>query len=110
MITTTATPIKCTTLIPMVVSLWKTRKRIFSHPHKKGVRRPSTTGQTSIAREGARQAEVVAEIYSYSSLCTACTMTVIPITAQKIVRYSSNPRQRWSKTPTSLHNNHHPEK
>jgi hypothetical protein len=50
------------------------------------------------------------EAHLYSSLHTAGPMAVIPTTAQKTALYSLNPRERWSKTPTSFYNNHRLEK
>jgi hypothetical protein len=71
------------------------------------VREPSITEQTSTIKEG-RQAEAAAE--AHSSLRTACTMSTTPTTAQKIAQYSYNPKEKWTKTVTSLHHNPHPEK
>jgi hypothetical protein len=106
------TPSKYTSSTPMVVSLWKTEKRILGHLHKKEVRGPSSTGQTSTIRDGVCQAKaaVEAETHAHKSFHTVCTMAVTPTTAQKIAPYSLSPKERWSKTPSSLRNNHHPEK
>jgi hypothetical protein len=48
--------------------------------------------------------------YTHTILHIACITTVKPTTAQKIASYFSNPKERWSKTPTSLCNSHHPER
>jgi hypothetical protein len=84
MTTSVATPSKYTTSIPMVVGLRKTGKRILGYPQKKEIKGPSITDQTSITSEGACQVEaaVATEAHSHSSLCIACTMAMIPTTAQ----------------------------
>jgi hypothetical protein len=94
----------------MAVGLQKTGKRILGHPRKKEVTRLLTTDQISTTREVASQVKVVVTAEAHSSLCTACTMEMILTIAQKTTQYSSNPRERWSKTPTSLHNNLYLEK
>jgi hypothetical protein len=103
---------KYTTSTLTVVGLRKTGKRILGHSRKKGVRGTSIIGQSSITREGACQDEamVMAEAHTHSSLHTVCIMAMIPITAQKTVPYSLNLKERWSKTPRSSRNSHHPEK
>jgi hypothetical protein len=132
--TSAATPSKYTISFLMVAGLQKIGKKL-DHPHSKEARGPSTTDQTTTTREGACQAEdavmteahsslriastmtmtpiITQKIVQYSSnptnLHIACTMTTTPTIAQKTAQYSSNPRGRWSKTPTSLHNNPHPE-
>jgi hypothetical protein len=82
--TSAGTPSKYTTSILMAGDPKKIGKRISGHPRKKGVRGPSTTGQTNTTRDGASQAKVVIMVVAHLSLRTACTMTTIPTTAQKI--------------------------
>jgi hypothetical protein len=71
------------------------------------VRELSITKQITTTKEGACQAgaEVTAE--AHSSLCTICAMAVTQTIAQRIVQSSYNPKQKWSKTTTSLHDNPH---
>jgi hypothetical protein len=104
-IISTTTLSTSTTSIPMVVGLRKIGKRISGHPRKKEARRPLTIGQTSITREGACQALAEARSSIYTTRTMAATTTI----AQKIAQYSSNPRGRWSNTPTRLSNNPHPD-
>jgi hypothetical protein len=68
----------------------------------------STTNQISITREGACQAEsaVTVEARTHSKLYNVCTMVMTPTITQKIAPSSSNPKERWSRTPSSPHNNH----
>jgi hypothetical protein len=111
LVTTTisaATLNKCTTSTPMVVSLRRIGKRILDHLRSKEAKEPLSKGQISITTEGACKAEavVMAEAPTHSSLCTACTMAVKPTIAQKTAPSSSSPKERWSKIPTSLYNNH----
>jgi hypothetical protein len=94
----------------MVASLWKTRKRILVHPHKKGVRRLSTTEQINTTKEEASQAEDEVKVETHSSLRTACTTATIAITAEKIAQHSSNPKERWSKIANSICHNPYLEK
>jgi hypothetical protein len=112
MIIRAATPSRCTTSIPMVVDLWKTRRIILDHPHKKEVRRPSIIGQISTISEAAcpSGATVATEANTHSSLRTECTMVVKPTTTQKIALFSSSLKERWSKTPSNSRNNHRPGK
>jgi hypothetical protein len=78
------TPSMSTTMILMPTGFWKTRKRILGHPCKKGVRRLLTKEQATTTKEGACQAEAEVMAEAHSSLRTACTMTMIPTTSQKI--------------------------
>jgi hypothetical protein len=84
----------------------------FGPPHKKETREPLTRDPASTVNEAARQDEAVAtaEVHSHTSLHITCIMATTPTTEQKIAPYSSSLKERWSKTTSSLRNNHHPEK
>jgi hypothetical protein len=68
--------------------------------------------QISIITEGVCQAEAMVgvETLTHSSLCTACTMAAKPTTAQKTALSSLSLKERRSKIPSSLYNNHRLEK
>jgi hypothetical protein len=108
MIISVATPSRYTTLTPTAVDLRKTGKGILAHPYKREAKGPSTTDQTNTIREGACQAEavVMADTHTHISLRTACTAVAKPAIAEKTAPYSSNPKEKWSKTPSNLHTNH----
>jgi hypothetical protein len=96
----------------MVVSLQRIGKRILDHLRKKEATEILSKGQTNITREGVHQAEAVVavETHIHSGLRTTCTTTVKPTITQKTAPYYLSPKERWSKTPINLRNNHHPEK
>jgi hypothetical protein len=105
--TNVTTPSMSTTLTVMVVGFRKTGKRILDHPCKKGARGPSITYQTNTIKEEACRAEATVMVEAHLSLRTACTTTMTPTIAQKSAQFSLNPREKWSKNPTSLRNNPH---
>jgi hypothetical protein len=84
----------------------------FGPPPQEKARGALTTHQISTAWEGACQAKaaITVEAHTLSSLRIACTMVVKSSITQKIVPFSSSPKEKWSKTPSSLCNNHQPEK
>jgi hypothetical protein len=106
MIISVATPSKYIALTPMAVDLRRIGKGILVHLYNKETKDPLSKDETTIIIEGACQAEV----HTLSNLYTACFTTVKPTIAQKIAPSSSSPKERWSKTPASLHSNHHLEK
>jgi hypothetical protein len=110
MIINAITPSRCTTLISIVAGHQRTAKRILDHLCKKGTMQLSVRGPLITVIEMATRAEatVTGEDRTHSSLCIACFMVAKPTTAQKVALYSSSLKERWSKTPNSLHNNHHP--
>jgi hypothetical protein len=112
MIINTITGSRCTASIPIVAGHLRTGKRILDHLHKKGTMQLSTRGPLITVSEVAHRAEatVAVEARTHSGLRTACFRAAKPTTTQKIAPYSSSLKERWSKTPNSLHNNHHLEK
>jgi hypothetical protein len=108
MIINAATPSQCTTSIPIFVGHQKIGIRISDPLRKKEAKALSTKGQISIINEGAHQAEatVAAEGHTPTSLRTACSMAVKSTIIQKIVPYSSSLKGIWSKTLSSLRDNH----
>jgi hypothetical protein len=107
-----ATPNRCISLISTVAGDQKIGKRTLDHLRKKGIIQPSTRGLLITITKATHQAEatVMTEARTHLGLCTACFMAAKPTTAQKIAPYSSNLKERWSKTLSSLHSNHHLEK
>jgi hypothetical protein len=112
MIINAITPSRCIASIPMVVCHQRIGKIILDHLCKKGTMQLSTRGLPITVSEAVHRAEtaVTAEARTLSNLRTASFMAVKPITAQKITPYSLSQKERWSKTPNNLCNNHHPEK
>jgi hypothetical protein len=99
-------------LTSMVVGHQRIGRRILDRPHKKEAREPSTISKISTSREVGHQAEavVMTEARTPSSLRTACTTTVKPTVAQKIVPSFLSPKEKCSKTPNNRRNIHQLEK
>jgi hypothetical protein len=110
--TSVATPSKHTTSISMALGLRKTRKRFFGPPPQERSQRTFDNMSNQYNQKGGVPGQgrgsgrgpftFKPPYYMYHDNDT--------IHAQKIARYSSNPRERWSKTLINLCNNHHLEK
>jgi hypothetical protein len=84
----------------------------LDHFFKKGTMQLLTRDPLIIVSRAAHQAKdvVVVEARTQSGLRTACFTTVKPTITHGVAPYSLSLKERCSKTPSSLHNNHHLEK
>jgi hypothetical protein len=80
----------------------------FGTPPQERNQRAFDLGQINRVSEAAHQAKATAGVvvHSRTSLRTSCITAMKSTTVQKTTPYSSNPKERWSKTPSSPHNNH----
>jgi hypothetical protein len=80
-ITSAATPSKCTTSTPMAVGHWRIGRTTLGDLRKKEVSELSSRDQISTVSEVARSAKVVvmAEAHSHTSFRIAYIMAAIPI-------------------------------
>jgi hypothetical protein len=87
-------------------------KRNLGHLRKNETQEPLIKGLLSTTKEAAHQivAVATAEAHTHSDLRISCSLIVNPTIAQKIAPYSSSPREKWTRSPTNLHNKRHPEK
>jgi hypothetical protein len=94
-----------TKLTQTVVGHQRIGRRILGHLHKKETWGSPIKDTLSTIKEVSYQIMVAITVgaLTYSYLHTVCFMVARPIITQNIAPYSSSPKEKWTKNPTSLH-------